>query len=293
MKTVIIIGENSLINTAADLLNPKEMKLIGFGDTRQELWNVFDEQGEVKEEITGLPVMPVEMVASLEPDAVVVAALDREKNEAFKYMLYRSNYFGEVIFLFDLASQFSVKTSVLRKLSFRLGDQGIAGAAAEVGCGRGDTSWQLNALMPERKLYLFDTFSGFDARDIAIEKERSFSEAGEGGMAYKDPNRLLSRMVAPDRVVLKKGWFPETAEVAADEKFALVYIDACLYNPTLAALTFFFPRMSRGGCIILTRYEDDAFNGVYQAAMDFEAKYGRLLMVPLGDPLGTVCIMSP
>ena len=117
MKTVIIIGENSLINTAADLLNPKEMKLIGFGDTRQELWNVFDEQGEVKEEITGLPVMPVEMVASLEPDAVVVAALDREKNEAFKYMLYRSNYFGEVIFLFDLASQFSVKTSVLRKLS--------------------------------------------------------------------------------------------------------------------------------------------------------------------------------
>lgn len=293
MKTVIIIGENNLMTSAADLLNPKEMKLVGFGDTREMAWNVFDAEGNIRDDFTTLPVMPVEMVASFEPDCVLVATLDRERNEVFKYLLYRSNFFGEVIFLYDLADQFSIRTSALRRLTGRLGELGIEGAVAEVGCSSGDTSWQLNALMPGRRLYLFDTFSGFDARDIAIEKERSFSEAGEGGMAYKDPNRLLSRMVAPDRVVLKKGWFPETAEVAADEKFALVYIDACLYNPTLAALTFFFPRMSRGGCIILTRYEDDAFNGVYQAAMDFEAKYGRLLMVPLGDPLGTVCIMSP
>ena len=293
MKTVIIIGENSLINTAADLLNPKEMKLIGFGDTRQELWNVFDEQGEVKEEITGLPVMPVEMVASLEPDAVVVAALDREKNEAFKYMLYHSNYFGEVIFLFDLASQFSVKTSVLRKLAFRLGDQGIAGAAAEVGCGRGDTSWQLNALMPERKLYLFDTFSGFDARDVAKEQELGCSKAEEGQMAYKDENKLLARMVKPEQIVLKKGWFPETAEAAEDETFAFVYVDACLYNPTFRALEFFFPRMSRGGIIVLTRYEDDAYNGVFQAVVDFEQKDGNLLMLPLGDLTGTMMVIHP
>lgn len=70
MKSVMIIGENNLMMTAADMLNPKEMKLIGFGVIREKHWNVFDEKGEVREEITELPVMPVEMVPSLEPDCV-------------------------------------------------------------------------------------------------------------------------------------------------------------------------------------------------------------------------------
>ena len=51
--------------------------------------------------------------------------------------------------------------------------------------------------------------------------------------------------------------------------------------------------MSQGGCILLTRYEDDTFNGIYQAVEDFEHKYGRLVLTPLGDPLGTVCITHP
>jgi len=293
MKTVIIIGENNLTATCADLLNPKEMKLVGFGDTREETWNVFEEDGSVKETISALPVMPVEMVASLEPDCVLVASLDKERNEVFKYLLYRSNYFGDVIFLHDLAGQFSLKTAALRRLTRRLEDVGVEGCAAEVGCGSGDTSWQLNALMPRRRLYLFDTFAGFDPRDIQKEEELGCSKAQAGDMAYKDQNRLLSRMPAPDMVVMKKGWFPETAEIAESETFALVYLDACLYNPTLRALEFFFPRMSQGGVIVLTRYEDDAFNGVFQAVTDFEEKYGRLLITPLGDPLGTITIVHP
>lgn len=293
MKTVIIIGENNLMLTAADMLNPKEMKLIGFGDTREPAWNVFDEKGEVREEISGLPVMPVEMVASLEPDCVIVASLDPERTETFKYLLFRSNYLGDVIFLYDLANQFSVKTAMIRRLACRLSDIGVRGQAAELGCGNGDTSWQLNALMPERRLYLFDTFAGFDERDVAKEKELDCSKAEAGAMAYKDVNRILSRMPNPEQVVLKKGYFPETAEVAEQETFAFVYLDACLYNPTLRGLEFFFPRMSQGGVIVVTRYEDDQYNGVFQAVTDFEKKYGHLLLLPLGDPLGTMMIVHP
>ena len=293
MKSVIIVGENSLVMTTADMLDPKEMKLVGFGDTREKNWNVFDENGNVKEEITGLPVMPVEMVASLEPDCVIVAALDPDRNEAFKYLLYRSNYFGDVIFLYDLAEKFSVKTAAIRRLSCRLSDMGVAGSIAELGCHKGDTSWQLNALMPERKLYLFDTFSGFDERDVQKELELGCSKAQTGDQKYENVNKLLSRMVNPEQVVLKKGWFPETASVAENEKFAFVYLDACLYQPTLSGLEFFFPRMSPGGMILLPRYEDDEFNGIFQAVTDFEKTYGHLLMLPLGDLLGTMVIVHP
>ena len=275
MKTVIIIGENNLMLTAADMLNPKEMKLIGFGDTREPAWNVFDEKGEVREEIPGLPVMPVEMVASLEPDCVIVASLDPERTETFKYLLFRSNYLGDVIFLYDLANQFSVKTAMIRRLAYRLSDIGVKGQAAE------------------RKLYLFDTFAGFDERDVSKEKELDCSKAEAGAMPYKDVNRILSRMPNPEQVVLKKGYFPETAEVAEQETFAFVYLDACLYNPTLRGLEFFFPRMSQGGVIVVTRYEDDQYNGVFQAVTDFEKKYGHLLLLPLGDPLGTMMIVHP
>ena len=293
MKTIIIIGENNLMMTAADLLNPQEMKLIGFGDSRKEAWNIFKEDGQIKDEIRELPVMPIEMVATQEPDCVLVATLDPEKNEAFKYMLYRSNYFGEVLFLCDLSAEFSVKTAVIRRLSYRLSDMGVEGAVAELGCGKGDTSWQLNALMPDRRLYLFDTFAGFDARDIEKEAELGSSSAKAGDQACKDPDKLLSRMVNPEQVVLKKGYFPDTADIAEQEHFAFVYLDACLYNPTLRGLEFFFPRMSRGGVILLPGYEDSAFNGVFQAVTDFEARYGHLLMLPLGDPLGTIAILRP
>lgn len=293
MKTVIIVGENNLMLTTADLLNPKEMKLVGFGDTREKAWNVFDEDGNVKEEITQMPVMPVEMVASFEPDCVIVATLDSRRNETFKYLLYRSSYMGDVIFLYDMEQKFSAKTALIRRLADRLGDIGVEGAVAEVGCGNGDTSWQLNALMPERKLYLFDTFAGFDPRDIEKEQELGCSKARAGDMEYKTENKLLARMVNPDHVVLKKGYFPETAEIAEEEKFSLVLLDACLYNPTFRGLEFFFPRMSRGGIILLTHYEDDSFNGVFQAAADFEKTYGHLLMLPLCDPLGTMMIVHP
>ena len=293
MKTVIIIGENNLMAAAADLLNTKEMKLIGFGDAREEAWNVFNEDGSVKDEITSLPVMPIEMVSSLEPDIALVATLDEERNEAFKYLLYRSNFFGDVLFLHDLAGEFSIKTATLRRLARRLDMIGVEGAVSELGCGGGETSWQLNALLPERKLYLFDTFEGFDARDIQKEKELGCSMAEEGEMAYKDTGRLLSRMPCPEMVVMKKGYFPETASIAEGERFALVLLDACLYAPTLSGLTFFFPRMSQGGVILLTRYEDDQFKGVYQAVEEFEKTYGRLLLLPLGDPLGTVMIVHP
>ena len=91
----------------------------------------------------------------------------------------------------------------------------------------------------------------------------------------------------------KNGWFPETAFDLEDEKFALVYMDACLYQPTFTGLEFFFPRMSQGGVILLNGYENVTYGGIHKAVEDMEAKYGAFLILPVGDLLGSVMIVHP
>ena len=80
-------------------------------------------------------------------------------------------------------------------------------------------------------------------------------------------------MANPEHVILKKGWFPETAYDMEDEKFAFVYMDADLYQPTFTGMEFFFPRMQQGGIIMLCNYENPSYPGISKAIFDFEEKY--------------------
>lgn len=295
MKTVIILETEHLGISVSDLLNPREMKLIGIGNSYPDTWNVFEnaETGELKEEIQGLPVMPIDLAVSLQPDIIIIAAMDPEKSHALQYMAIRAGFENDIRFIETMQSEFSVKCSVLRRLTRRLQNLGISGNVAELGCFKGDVSWQLNVLMPDRKLYLFDTMEGFDARDIAKEQLLGCSKAEAGQFGNVKEEQLMARMPLPDQVILKKGWFPETAFDLEDQKFALVYMDACLYQPTFAGLEFFFPRMSQGGVIVLNGYENVTYGGIHKAVEDMESKYGAFLILPLGDLLGSVMIVHP
>ena len=299
MKTVILAGLDNLVFSAADLLNPKEYKLIGFGTPIEQAWNVYDANGEIKEDIQEMPVMPVEAAVAWEPDRFILAAGSREEDEALRYILLRANYQGEVFSLYDFFNGFSFRTAALRKLAWRLESLGVQGALADLGCYRGDISWQLNALMPDRKLYLFDTFTGYDARDIAKERELGLSEARPGEWSFSSrelenfEQRILSRMPHEENVVVRAGWFPETALELEDEHYALVYMDAGLYQPTVAGIQDFYPRMEKGGVILIAGYEDGRTLSVRKAVADLEAQYGAFLMLPLCDLSGTVMIVKP
>ncbi len=299
MKTVILAGTDNLAFSAADLLNPKELKLIGFATAIKQAWNIYDENGTVKEQIEEMPVMPLDVAVGMEPDSIILVSGTREEDEALKYGLYRGNYRGEVISLFDFFQQFSLKTAAVRKMVWRLNSLGVKGAAADLGAGRGDISWQLNALMPERKLYLFDTFAGYDERDVAIEKKRALSDAKTGEYAFSLRERehleekILSRMPYRDMVEIRAGWFPETAYDLEEEKYALVHIDTGLYQPTYTGIQYFFSRLERGGVIFVSGYEYGKNAGVRQAVDDLEEKYGAFLITPVNDLEGTIIITHP
>lgn len=299
MKTVILAGLDNLVFSSADMLNPKQLKLIGFATTMEQAWNIYDENGNVKENIEDMPIMPIDAAVSCEPDMIILASSTEEDDTMLKYSLCRADYRGEVVSLFDTFKDFSMKTAVIRKLSWRLEELGVEGAAADLGAYRGDISWQLNALMPNRKLYLFDTFTGYDSRDIAKEQELGLSNAqvGEYSLTRKEyenvEDRLLARMPYPENVIVRKGWFPETAFDLEDEKYAFVHMDTGLYHPTYSGIQYFLPRMSKGGVIVVSGYEDGKKAGVRQAIADLEAKYGAFLITPLADMEGSIVITMP
>lgn len=294
MKKVVVVGCSSLIVNAAELLNPLEMKVVGLGDTRAEAWNVFQENGDLKDEFDEMPVMPVDLSVGFDPDVIVIAAADEPTAASLRYTVIKAGYLGDVIFINELMSQFSVAGAALRHAAQRMDALGVAGAVAELGCYQGNVSWQLNALMPQRTLYLFDTFEGLDKRDVAVEKEkRPDTPISAGRYADAKADTLLNRLPNPEKAVIKRGWFPETAADLEEEKFALVYMDAGLYAPTLAGLKFFFPRMSQGGVIIVAGTADPSCPLVGEAVSDLEKQYGALLMLPVGDIRGTVAIIHP
>ena len=176
-----------------------------------------------------------------------------------------------------------VRLKTLEALCLRL--EGVPGAAAELGVYRGGFARWLSALLPERTLYLFDTFEGFDPAESA-EEGAGFTEAHRNTSA----EQVLAALPHPERAVIRQGLFPQTAAGLEAERFSLVSLDADLEESTLAGLRFFWPRMSEGGYLLLHDYNNPRLPGVRRALERFEAEAGRLPAVPLCDVSGTLVI---
>lgn len=163
----------------------------------------------------------------------------------------------------------------------------ISGNVAELGVYRGDFAKRLNQLFPDRRLYLFDTFAGFDRQDVATEKASGFS-SGEQSFADTSVAAVLGQMPHPQQCVVRQGFFPATA-AGVDDEFCFVSLDADLYDPIFEGLKFFYPRLAAGGYIFVHDFNNDEYKGARQAVLTFCAAQG-IGFTPLPDSGGTAVI---
>lgn len=282
MKTAVILGAGQMGQAARRLLNRNKIALAAFGDNSPQKWN--------REAVP--PVLPLAEALALRPEIAIVGVLDEERSAQLTEQARKLGFEGAFLRMSDAAEQIDVRAATMRRISARLRAEEIPGALAELGVYRGDFAWQLNEEFPERKLYLFDTFEGFDARDVAAEREKSSSRAQTGDFADTGLQAVLGRMPHGEKIIVRRGYFPETAE-GLEETFALVSLDADLYAPTLAGLRWFYPRMARGGMILLHDYNSSQFDGVRRAVKEYEDEAERLALVPLCDLHGTAVIVKP
>jgi O-methyltransferase len=184
-----------------------------------------------------------------------------------------------------------VRNSALELLCREVEECGVPGALAELGVFRGDFAWLMSSYLPDRPIHLFDTFEGFDQDDVRTDASENLVDEFID-FSFTSPESVVSRFSRPELVHVHPGWFPATA-TGIDEQFALVSIDADLYEPVLSGLRWFYDRLSEGGAIMLHDFNNQAFGGAKKAARAFQEERG-VGFVPLPDWGGTaVFIKSP
>lgn len=156
----------------------------------------------------------------------------------------------------------------------------VQGAVAEAGVYQGDFAKYINALFPDRKLYLFDSFEGFD-KDTIVSQYDNIEQTDLWIESLKDTsvNLVMQKMKNRDNIVIKKGFFPQTAE-GVDDRFAFVNLDMDIYQPTYDGLCLFWDKLSDGGYIFV--HDFGHWDGIERAVLKFcrEKKVGY---APIAD----------
>ena len=141
----------------------------------------------------------------------------------------------------------------------------MEGELAEVGVYQGGSAKLICEVKRDKDLYLFDTFTGLpevSEDDTHFGKkhwyENEFSNTSEEAI-----RKLLSRY---KNVHIIKGIFPESGKAIIEKKFCFVHLDVDLYKSTIESLRFFFPRMVKGGIIMVHDFHSD---GIQKAFKEF------------------------
>ena len=162
-------------------------------------------------------------------------------------------------------------------------------ACAEAGVFEGDFAKYINMYFKGKKVYLFDTFEGFDERDI--EKESGFSMANCGDYNNTSVELVMKKMPYPENVVICKGYFPESARKIKEE-FCFVNLDMDLYEPTYNGLLFFEDKMMKGGIILVHDYFAENFKGPKEAVDRYLSEKPCARILPIGDGVSIMIVFS-
>lgn len=166
----------------------------------------------------------------------------------------------------------------------------IKGNVAEAGVFRGEFAQYINAAFSDKKLYLFDTFDGFNACE-ALNEIKSGNCTEMFVEAYKETNiqQVLDKMPYLNNLIIKQGVFPDSAQGIEDE-FCFVSIDMDFEESIYQGLVFFYPRLVNGGYIFVHDY-NSSLRGVEKAVDQYEKDFSVMLhKVPLCDANGSLVI---
>ncbi|KAF6578994.1 class I SAM-dependent methyltransferase [Paenibacillus sp. EKM212P] len=256
-----------------------EFEVIAFAD------NDGSKQGS---KFLSKPVVAPNEICKLVFNYVIIANIHGES--VYKQLTEELSIEKEKIIDYFMSLKFDTRLALLRQIADEINECGVKGSVAELGVFKGEFSKYINRVFPDRQLYLFDTFSGFDQKDIDNENKGDFSNSVAGEFCNSDVDLVLNKMMYKENCIVKKGYFPESAS-DVNETFAFVSLDVDLYQPILEGLKFFYPKMSDGGYIIIHDYNSTRFHGVKQAVREYCREHG-VKYTPISDLCGSVAIMK-
>ncbi len=129
--------------------------------------------------------------------------------------------------------------------------------------------------LEEKKLIGFDAFGEFPktnfSADISLREEVILDDGGNDGIPIHQMQKVLDEKKCGKNVELIEGDICETVpgfiKRNPDLKISFLHLDVDLYEPSVTILEFFYPRISKGGVLVLDDY--NSFHGETKAANDY------------------------
>ena len=157
--------------------------------------------------------------------------------------------------------------------------QAVPGDVVETGVWRGGAMIFAKAVLEalgdvDRTVWCADSFEGLPPPDAATYPADAFdrhSTATELAVPVEAVRANFARYgLLDDRVRFLKGWFRDTLPGAPIEQIAVLRLDGDMYESTIVALRSLYPKLSRGGYVIVDDY--GAVAGCKQAVDDFRGE---------------------
>lgn len=163
------------------------------------------------------------------------------------------------------------KTRNYNMVSMLALSRNLHGEIAEAGCYKGLSSFLIchylkkaDAEFTGKNFHIFDSFEGLSA---PVAQDGRIGQH-EGRYAASLEHVAATLFEFPD-VTFHKGWIPDCFPKDETVRYRFVHIDVDLYQPIMDSLTYFWPRMTRGGIIVIDDYGSMSYPGAKKAVDEF------------------------
>lgn len=264
-----------------------------------EVIAIFDQKWKSINIVCGHKVYDPEVIAEFEFEYVIIAlddlkiGMDNVIEDIYTFLINKGIEENKIILQSFKSLEHHINRYPRKEYLFELSKlqqkQCLGGDVAECGVFRGWFAAMINEFYKDKKLWLFDTFEGFDIRDVTADTDEAKSAIKRGEFdRFNTTSEEIVRLrcMYREKLVFKKGYIPDTFK-DVDSEFCFVNLDMDLYVPQLAALRFFSKRMVKGGVILVHDYYNDIFTGTKKAVDEFynEIDSSIVRMTPIGDGL--------
>lgn len=280
MKKIMIFGAGQAGSMILNWING-DLKLLGFIDNNQDLCGKYKDNKKIYSAKEAIKMMP---------DIIVITVLNKEVSEEIQLQLKLLDYKGIIFNISDFKSYIDIRLASLRLIASEINEQKLEGEVAELGVYKGKFASEINRLFPNKKLYLFDTFEGFNSEDVNIENSHGYSKAKVGDFSDTNIELVKNQLPYKEQAIFIKGYFPESIKEDLPS-FCFVSLDTDLYKPTYEGLKVFYPKLVKGGMIIIHDYNSTQFPGVKEAVKEFCIENNAFL-VPLCDMHGSAVLIK-
>jgi O-methyltransferase len=155
----------------------------------------------------------------------------------------------------------------------------VPGDLMETGVWRGGASIFMRAVLKvfgetQRKVWLADSFQGLPKPNPqkypADAADQSWKNAALASPVEEVEANFRKYDLLDDQVQFLVGWFRDTLPTSPMDKLAVLRLDGDMYESTIDALTYLYPKLSRGGYAII---DDYAIPGCQAAVKDYRSTH--------------------